>query len=737
MQFAIDEPISITADHSGGKWFSPIENWLEFEQERLPLLIPVALGLGISIWQVFGAEQGLLVASACAGAALLGLSIGPSSRLKGLMLIGALLLGLGYGAITFKSSLYGAAPLERPWIGRIHGRVESIEDVSARDIVRYRIYVGQHPELPRIIRVNIDKELASPDIAPGSVIEFKVRLMPPPGPALPGSYDFARAAWFGGIGATGRILGPVRIISPPLDRRDFWNNARNALSMRIQMAMGAETGPVGSALLVGTRGSIEDADAEALRNSGMAHLLSVSGLHVTAVVGGTFMLVASLLALWPWLALRVPVPLAAAACAAIIAVLYTLLTGAEVPTVRACIAALLILVALAMGRDALSLRLLAAGATFVLLFWPEALAGPSFQLSFAAVGTIIILHDSTWMRQWMQRRDERLFVRLTRQLSGLLLTGLAIELVLAPIALFHFHKSGLYGALANIAAIPLTTFLVMPAQLLGLLSDVVWSGLGAPFWWVAKQGITAILWIAHSVSAAPGAVALLPEMPVWAFGTATLSGLAIAIFGSRWRWFALGPMLIATITMLSAPRPDMLLTGDGQHLAIIYGDEQLALLRPRAGEYARSMLGETAAIGEEAMALDDMPGAVCNPDGCAFALQKGGRQWRILALRSGYMIPSMELAAACRRSDIVISNRRLPWSCKPRWLKADATLLEQTGGLAFYLANATISSVAEENAHQPWSAYAPHRLQARAERRAKEKAARKASPLSKNVLPKP
>jgi competence protein ComEC len=323
-----------------------------------------------------------------------------------------------------------------------------------------------------------------------------------------------------------------------------------------------------------------------------------------------------------------------------------------------------------------------------------------------------------------------------RQFVGLLLTGLAIEFVLAPIALFHFHKSGLYGALANIAAIPLTTFLVMPAQLLGLLVDFLWSGLGTPFWWVAKQGITAILWIAHSVSAAPGAVALLPEMPVWAFGTAMLSGLAITIFGSRWRWLALGPMLIATIAMLSAPRPDMLLTGDGQHLAIIYDDGQLTLLRPRAGEYARSMLGETAAIGEEAIALDDMPGAVCNADGCAFALQKGERDWRILALRSGYMIPSMELAAACRRSDIVISSRWLPWSCKPRWLKADATLLQQTGGLAFYLDGAQISSVAEENAHHPWSAYAPHRLQARAERRAKEKAARKTPPLSKSTVPK-
>lgn len=258
MQFAIDEPVSITAEQSGSKWLSSIENWLESEQERLPLLIPVAIGLGISIWQVFGAEIWWLVGSACIGTALLGIAIGPSSRLKGLLLIGALLLGLGFGAITFKSWLYGAAPLERPWIGKLHGRVESIEDVSARDIVRYRIYVGQHPELPPIIRVNIDKQLALPDMSPGTVIEFKARLMPPPGPALPGSYDFARTAWFGGIGATGRILGAVRILSPPLDRQDFWNSARNALSTQIQLAMGSETGPVGSALLVGTRGSIEE-----------------------------------------------------------------------------------------------------------------------------------------------------------------------------------------------------------------------------------------------------------------------------------------------------------------------------------------------------------------------------------------------------------------------------------------------------------------------------------------------
>ncbi|NJL18660.1 MAG: ComEC/Rec2 family competence protein [Nitrospira sp.] len=275
---------------------------------------------------------------------------------------------------------------------------------------------------------------------------------------------------------------------------------------------------------LGAGGSISEADAEALRNSGMAHLLSVSGLHVTAVVGGSYFLIAALLALWPALALRVAVPLVAAAGSALVAIGYTLLTGAEVPTVRACIAALLILAAISLGREALSLRLLAAGATFVMLFWPESLSGPSFQLSFAAVGTIIVLHDSALMRKLTARREQAWPMRLARNFAALLLTGFAIELVLAPIALFHFHKSGLYGALANVAAIPMTTFVIMPLQLLGLLGDQVHPGLGVPFWWVASQGIAFILAMAHFVSSAPGAVTILPEIPVWAFATIVVSG---------------------------------------------------------------------------------------------------------------------------------------------------------------------------------------------------------------------
>ncbi len=717
-------------------WYIAAVRWLDAEYERLPLLLPIAYGTGIAIWQAYGNSAMVSLLVFCAGMLLLALSLGRAGPFTRILVMGALLPTLGFAAIAVKSQLVGAEPLERPWTGMLVGQIEGIEDVSARGIVRYRLYLGKQAQLPALIRVNVDRDAVRPEFVAGAQIKLKARLMPPPGPPLPGGYDFARTAWFDGIGATGRAIGSIELHKPATKGRDFWGSMRNAMARQIAQSMSDESGAVGAALLVGARGGIAEADAEALRNSGMAHLLSVSGLHISAVVGGAFLLSASLLALWPWLALRISVPLVSAGFAALTAILYTLLTGAEVPTVRACIAALLILVALATGREALSLRLLAAGATFVLLFWPEALAGPSFQLSFAAVGTIIVLHNSAPMRRFMARREEAAIARMGRGLTGLLLTGLAIELVLAPIALFHFHKSGLYGALANIVAIPMTTFVIMPAQLLGLLGDATGTSIGSPFWMIASKGVALILWLAHSVSAAPGAVAMLPEMPLWAFATAIYSILAFAIFGSKWRWLAAVPLGIAIIAMLTAPRPDMLVTGDGQHLALVLDDGRLALLRPRAGDYARSVLGETAAVKDRAIAIDDMPGAACNAEACSFAVTRGGRSWRILALRSSYLIPAMELASACRRADIVISSRRLPSSCKPAWIKADRAMLERNGGLAFYLADARVATVAEENAHHPWSAYSPERIAHREAERAKEKAARHASPPLPNPVHK-
>jgi competence protein ComEC len=159
--------------------------------------------------------------------------------------------------------------------------------------------------------------------------------------------------------------------------------------------------------------------------------------------------------------------------------------------VRSCIGAILVLVALALGREPLSLRMVAVGAIVVLLLWPEALVGPSFQMSFAAVIAIVALHGARPVRDFLAPREEGWPAWLARRTAMLLLTGIVIEIALMPIVLFHFHRAGTYGAMANVVAIPLVTFVSMPLIALALLLDVV--GAGAPVWWLAGKSLEVLL----------------------------------------------------------------------------------------------------------------------------------------------------------------------------------------------------------------------------------------------------
>jgi competence protein ComEC len=242
------------------------------------------------------------------------------------------------------------------------------------------------------------------------------------------------------------------------------------------------------------------------------------------------LLTLKLLALSERLALRFNLVLVSAGAGALAGVGYTLLTGAQVPTVRSCVAALLVLAGIALGRDAISMRLIAAGALLVLLFRPEALAGASFHMSFAAVTAIVALYSTGWARRLFQRRDEGIVMRVGRAMLAMVLTGLAVEVALVPLALFHFHRAGLYGVAANIIAIPLTTFVIMPLEAGALLLDAI--GLGKPLWVLCEASLTALLSLAHSVASASGAVAMLPSMPVWAFGLMIAGGLWLCLWST-------------------------------------------------------------------------------------------------------------------------------------------------------------------------------------------------------------
>ncbi len=685
-----------------------IEHWLEAERDQLPLWLPVMLGFGASLWLLLpDPDSWAMAVAALGGVALLALAVGRGGRAARIIAIGSAAMVMGLALIWIRAERVAHPPLARTMIVRFEARVERVDPLPPRGLVRLRLApmavveaLGRSTTgtLPPHIRVNIATQDMPTGLSRGAVIRLGARLMPPPPPSVPGGYDFARVAWFDQIGATGRGFGPIAVLSPG-DAGAAGLRARLSAHIRTNLSPGA--GGIAAALASGDQGAIPLEDAEAMRRAGLAHLLSVSGLHITAVVGAVMLVMLRLLALSPWAALHLRLPLIAAAAAALAAIGYTVLTGSEVPTIRSCVAALMVLLAIALGRQAMTLRLVATGAVIVLVLWPEALAGPSFQLSFAAITAIVALHEHPSVRAWFAPREEGGRGRwLLRQMASLLLTGVVVEAALSPIALYHFHKAGLYGSLANIIAIPLTTFVVMPLEALALALDLL--GIGAPAWWLVEQALRLLLGIAHAVAEAPGAVTALPSMPGWAFGLMVIGGLWMALWRTRLRRAGALPLVMGAVWAVLTPAPDVLITGDGRHVALRTDGGNVALLRDRAGDYTRAMLAEASGVDGEPLLLSEQPGARCSRDICIADRVVGGRRWRILATRSPYRVSIAELITACRNADIVISERRLPRRCTPRWLRLDRPVLQRTGGVSVTLSSGSVRTVFQMGDRHPW-----------------------------------
>ncbi len=661
-------------------------------------------------WQWLAAIMAGLVA---AGAALLIWPYGSAadetrSNLRLAVMACALVFAAGVAVIWARSEMVGAAPIVRPVIERVQGYVLVREDQPAEGRVRLTLAIRDAASgEARKIRVNVTSAQASeaaPDggLAEGAIVRLRARLMPPAGPMLPGAYDFARAAWFKGLAATGSAVGAIELVeaAPQGSGIRSW---QRALSAHVRTRVEGSAGTIAAAFASGDRGAIDRRDDAAMRDAGLTHLLSISGLHVSAVIAAAYFVTIRLLALLPALALRVRLPVVAAASGALAGIGYTLLTGAEVPTVRACTAAMLVLIALAIGRDALSLRMVAVAAGFVLLLWPESAIGPSFQMSFSAVLAIIALATSGPARAFMAPREERGLIRLGRKAVMLFATGMVIELALMPIVLFHFHRAGLYGAFANLIAIPLVTFVSMPLIALALALDL--AGLGAPVWWLVQASLDGLLALAHVTAAQPGAVKLMPQMSEATIALFAAGGLWLALWRGRARLWGFAPVTLATLLLLATPIPDILIGRDGRQVGItatVDGERRLLSLRNSRSSYTRDNLLELAGVSADPVPLADWPGARCSRAFCVLSLARGGRDWHILMARTRDRIEERALAAACEQSDIVIADRYLPRSCRPRWLKADRRLLDQTGGIAINLGRASINTVAARQGQHGW-----------------------------------
>ena len=592
--------------------------------------MPVALAAGIGFYFSLAAEPpGWLVPIPPAvGLLLLVLWRG---RTGWPLLFGLFLAFTGFSAAELRT-LSVAAPVLRSPTGMflMSGHVVAVEPVEKGQRVTLDHLAGGPLYREKLEKVRL-RLRADYGLRPGQQAVLRVALMPPPAPSVPGGYDFTRAAWFQGIGAVGYAVGPPRIVGADAGSR--WRTAlgrvRQDLTARIvgsidRAGYAPGIGVVAAALITGQRGPVPPFILQSYRDAGLAHILVIAGMHLSMVAGLVLVVLRGLLAAIPPIALRYPIHKWTACGALLVTLGYLLISGAPVPTQRAFIMTSVLLLAVLLDRQPVSLRSISLAAMAVLLLQPEALMGPSFQLSFAAVYGLICGYEALGPRLAEWRQSSKAWWQMPiLYVGGILITTQIAGTATAFYSLFHFNRYAVYGLLGNALAVPLVGFWVMPAALLAFclmpfgLDDWGWRLMGA--------GLDQVTRIAVWVSHLPGATINLPSMPQLALVLFSLGAAWLLLWRTRWRVYGLAGMAAALAVVLMQPKPDLLIDPTGKLVAVREADGRLHLASGRGANSLRQSWAQMAGEGE-ALPEPEAGSAVCSDGGCLLR-RDGGERW--------------------------------------------------------------------------------------------------------------
>lgn len=581
------------------------------------------------------------------------------------------------------SRAYGPAPVE--------GRVVQVESFAEStrillDGVALRRIAAE--DTPHRVRLRLNGD--APPL--GARISVLAKVMPPSGPALPGGYDFRRRAWFDGIGGVGFAMGSPRILAEPPGEAGLVlaiAELRQDVGARVLAAVPGPEGAVAAALIIGDRSAIPLDVIDAMRDSGLAHLLAISGLHMGLVAACLFFGLRSLLALFEPLALRHPIKKYAAAVALIGSAGYLVLAGATVPTQRAFLMTGFVLLAAFFDRTAISLRLVAWAAAVILILAPESLLGPSFQMSFAAVIALVAVYDQGW-RPLRGRFGGGWRARILLYIGGVLATTLIASVATGLFALYHFGRIAHFGLAANLLAVPLTALWIMPWAVASMLL----MPFGVESWALAPMGwgIELVVDIARTVGGWPGAISRVPAMPGWGLAAIALGGLWLCLWRRGWRWFGLAGIAVGLASIPLNPLPDILVSEDAALMGIRTETGELALTdyrrEARVAEQWLEQLGLTATIRD---------GMACDPLSCV-ATVKG---MTVALVQDG-----AALAEDCRLAEIVVSAVPVRRRCPSAHIVVDRFNVWRRGAHAIRIGGdgaIMVETVAGAAGDRPWS----------------------------------
>lgn len=542
-------------------------------------------------------------------------------RAAALCLIAA---ALGFASASIRTHALPPMPRLPRFAVVVEGRVAAVDPlpegrrVLLAEVTLYQgeSAAGRGERLERRLRIRLRTTDSQP-VAPGDHVRLRALLRPPYAPSYPGGWDQRRDAFFEGLGGVGFALGPATRLSVPAPQgiAAWWQAVREGIAARVMAVVPGPPGAVAATLLTGLNTAIPQADRDAFATAGLAHILAVAGLHIGLVMSTVFAATRLALAHWPWFALRFPLKQIAGLAAIGMGAFYMAVTGMHLPIVRSFVMAALVTLGMLAGRQAISMRSLGAAAAILLLLQPEALAGVSFQMSFGAVLVLIAGYEA------LRRRRPGLLLHqpgfwswLWRDLLLVTITSLLAAIATAPFVAYHFGQIQPYSVFANMLAVPLAAFWVLPWGLgaYALMPLHLESLALIPMGW----GCWLMLGIARTAAALPAGNIAVPPGPLCGLVVAGLSLLWLCLWQSRWRLLGLPPLLVAVFLLPLLTRvPDILVSPGGR---------LVAFREPRA-IYLLSATKDDFTLGEWRRFFGGLPilplagataGIACAPAGC-------------------------------------------------------------------------------------------------------------------------
>lgn len=673
---------------------------LEREWDRLALFLPVAFGIGAGVFFATGPDGWVPAASAAACAAA-GLAWWIRHLSAGAFVALALLAALlaGFGMASGRTDRLHAPMIDDVvppgWISGHLTAIEPRTDGSARWTLQVtsvdRVALESRPE-----RVRLTVPAPNAAVAPGDHVRLRAILFPIRGPNAPGGYNPRFWAYFDGIGANGRALSEAIIDEttstlPSLRLRvsaAIWQ-LRLTIAARITAVLDDPHAGFAVALLTGLRGLLDVDVRDALRISGLGHILAISGLHMAIVAGGLFWVVRAILALVPAGRTVFPAKAVAAVFALCASAGYLALSGAAIASQRAFVMIAVMFIAVIAGRPAITLRNIALAAWVVMLMRPEAVLSAGFQMSFAATIALVAGYQAINPMR-LRIAGNAVFAagygRVARMaglfVAGLVMTALLAGLATAPFAAFHFNRVAPYGLVANVLAMPVVSFVVMPAGILGLaLMPFGLDGLALS---VMAAGLDAVTTVATWVAAMPGAAVLVPVWPLATLLclTGAAAGLTLMARPPPVTLAALGLAAIALIQ--AAERPVALINATGSLIAVRNETGHLQFLRNRGSAFARADWLRRDGDSRDDADPSLIDGVQCDDLGCVVRMAGGDR------------VANSQHAASlqddCRRAAVIVTRYALTERLANRCARARATPalivtpsdLDRLGAIALY-----------------------------------------------------